>query len=49
MGVNLDRPLFMGIFFCKTPSIGVRLGLKQLVYFFLNRHSNPLRLRLIGQ
>ena len=34
--------------FCKTPSIRVQLGLKQLGVVF-NSYSNPLRLRVRGQ
>ena len=44
MGVKLDKSLFMGMIFCKTPSIRVQLGLKQLGIVF-NNYSNPLRLR----
>ena len=38
-------PLY-GYYFCKTPSIRVQLGLKQLGIVFFSNYSNPLRLRV---
>ena len=47
-GCQVGHVPLNGYDFCKTPSIRVQLGLKQLGVVF-NSYSNPLRLRLRGQ
>ena len=47
-GCQIGQVPLYGYGFCKTPSIRVELGLKQLGAV-VNSCSNPLRLRLRGQ
>ena len=47
-GCQIGQLPVYGYDFCKTPSVKVQLGLKQLGVVF-NSYSKPLRLRFRGQ